>query len=112
MNYCIIYRYILEKRRKTFAITRICGGAKFKISAVYMGELLGISVLTLTMGILFFSKVLVYKFEYFFEYIQYYYSASVYLAIALVYLAILFVSYLILIRKFVRKTPVSLIREV
>ena len=112
IDYCIIYRYILEKRRRIFAVSRICGGSKLKISIVYMVELLGMSFITLIVGIWAFHNGLLPRVKKTFEYISLYCDMDTYVRLGSIYMAILFAVYLVLIVKFVRKTPVSLIKEV
>lgn len=112
INYCIIYRYILEKRRRTFAVTRICGCSKYKAAVIYMVELLGISLITLMIGFILYSQLVLPQAASSFEYIEYFYNAAVYTKIAALYIGILLVTYTVLVIGFVRKTPVSVIREV
>ncbi|MBQ9699968.1 MAG: hypothetical protein IJV71_05035, partial [Lachnospiraceae bacterium] len=78
INYCIIYRYILEKRRRIFAVSRICGGSKFKISVAYMFELLGMSLITLMIGVFLFDTAILPKATDAFEYINIYCNIEVY----------------------------------
>jgi len=112
IDYCIIYRYILEKRRRIFAVSRICGGSKLKISIVYMVELLGMSFITLVVGIWIFHNGILTRVKKTFEYINLYCDMDAYIKLGYIYMTILFGVYMVLIVKFVRKTPVSLIKEV
>lgn len=112
IDYCIIYRYILEKRRKLFAISRICGASKLKMSLVYMVELLSMSMITLIVGAFLFHNLILTRVRRIFEYIELYCDMDAYMMLSLIYMGILFVVYLFLIVKFVRKTPVSLMKEV
>ena len=112
INYCIIYRYILEKRRRMFAVTRICGCSKYKACIVYMIELLSISLITLIIGLSIYATCVLPEAVHTFEYIELFYNSTVYMKISAIYMAILVITYSILIIRFVRKTPVSLIREV
>lgn len=112
MDYCIIYRYILEKRRKSFAISRICGGTRIEISFMYMLELLGASLLTYVLGAVVFHKVFLGLCVDWFEYIDIYCNVEAYKRLGMIYMLILGVVYLVLVTKFVRKTPAALIKEV
>lgn len=112
LNYCIIYRYLLEKRRRVFAVTRMCGCSKYKAGIVYMTELLSISVITLLAGQIIYDKLILSEATAMFEYIGYFYGISTYIKLSLIYVAVLFAAYTMLVVKFVRKTPASLIREV
>ncbi len=112
VNYCIMYRYMLEKRRREFAITRICGCSRVNAGLVYMIELLGTSVITLVIGEMLFHYCILPAAKEYFYYIGMFYSGGVYMTISAIYIGLLFLTYLVLICRFVRKTPVSLIREV
>ncbi len=112
VNYCIMYRYLLEKRRREFAITRICGCSRYKAGIVYMIELLGVSVITLVVGLLIYHHFILPNAVEHFSYIGLFYSDVVYRTIVAIYIGILSFAYLVLVCRFVRKTPVALIREV
>lgn len=112
VNYCIMYRYMLEKRRREFAITRICGCSRVNAGLVYMIELLGTSIATLVLGELLFHFLVLPAAKEYFYYIGMFYSSEVYVTISAIYIGLLCLTYLILICRFVRKTPVSLIKEV
>lgn len=112
INYCILYRYILEKRRRTFAISRICGATRIKSIAIYMIELLSVSLVTLAVGIVVYIKLLLPIFEKYFEYIGYYHSFNDNLTIVLAYVVTLFVTFFTLVVKFVSTSPANLLRGV
>lgn len=112
VNYCIMYRYMLDKRRREFAITRICGCSKYKAGIVYMVELVGVSAITLVAGLLAYHYFILPKAAEEFNYIGLFYGKNVYTTIAGVYMGILSLVYIVLIWRFVRKTPATLIREV
>ena len=109
-NYCIIYRFILEKRRKNFAISRICGCTRFKAVTMYMIELLTISFVTLGIGVFIYLKLLLPEAVNYFEYIEYYYTATDNLKVAITYVISLFAVYLVLVTRFVSTTPANLVR--
>lgn len=112
VNYCIMYRYILEKRRREFAITRICGCSRYKAGVVYMVELLGMSFFTLVMGLMMYHHWILPEATEHFNYIGLFYSDTVYKTIFGIYMGVLSLTYTFLVCRFVRKTPVALIREV
>ncbi len=109
-NYCIIYRFILEKRRKTFAVSRICGCTRLKAVAIYMVELLMISLVTLGIAIFIYIKLLLPVADNYFEYIEYYHTSVDNIKIAITYIISLFAVYLILVTRFVSTTPANLVR--
>ncbi len=112
VNYCIMYRYMLDKRRREFAISRICGCSKYKAGIVYMIELVGVSAVTLVVGLLMYHHFILPKAVEKFNYIGLFYGRNVYMTIAGVYMGILSVAYIVLIWRFIRKTPAALVREV
>lgn len=112
IDYCILYRYILEKRRRTFAVSRICGGSRLKISVTYMIELLGVSFVTFVAGIYIFHTFVLDKAVEWFEYIDIYCNMVAYKRLGIIYMTVLFVAYLMLVIRFVKKTPVILVKEV
>ena len=112
VNYCIMYRYMLDKRRREFAISRICGCSKYKAGIVYMIELVGVSAVTLVVGLLMYHHFILPKAVEEFNYIGLFYGRNVYMTIAGVYMGILSIAYIVLIWRFIRKTPAALVREV
>lgn len=110
LNYCIIYRYILEKRRRSFAIARICGCTRTKAIIIYMVELLLISFLTLLVGAITYLKFLLPKAVEYFEYIEYYHNTSNNIQIIIIYILSLLVVYMGLVTRFVFVEPANLIR--
>lgn len=110
LNYCIIYRYILEKRRRSFAISRICGCTRIKAIIIYMVELFLISLFTLLAGVIVYLKFLLPRAAEYFEYIEYYHNASNNMQIIIIYLISLLVVYMGVVIRFVFVEPANLIR--
>lgn len=112
INYSIIYRYVLEKRRRIFVVSRICGCKKNMLSIAYMLEMLVISIATLIIGIVLFHNIVLPRSTGYFEYIEMYCTFDAYKGIAVIYIIILLMVYSVLIGKFVKNTPVSLMKGV
>ena len=112
VNYCIMYRYLLDKRRREFAISRICGCSQYKAGIVYMMELIGVSTITLVTGLLIYHHLILPKAVEHFNYIQLFYGKTTYLTIAGIYIGALALTYVVLVWRFTRKTPATLVREV
>ncbi len=112
LNYCVIYTHLLDKRRRMLAASRVCGCTSFKAVIIYMLEFLSISILTLIGGLLIFIYGIMPNIKTTFEYMEYYFNAQVYAEIALVYVSVLIILYLAIVLRYVRKTPIRLIREV
>ena len=111
VNYCIMYRYILEKRKKTFAIYRICGCSRGKGVLMYIIELLGTSMIIFGVMVPVYHYVILPKLKGMFEYITEFYSIEKYLMIGVLYFVSLLIAYMILIIGIVRKTPLTLSKE-
>lgn len=112
INYCIMYKHILAKRRRILAVSRICGCTGTRASIVYFIELYGLSVILLVIGLLIFHCAILPAASGTFEYMSAYMTTKTYLKISGIYLGMLLVVYVILIGRFVRKTPAELIRSV
>ena len=112
VNYCIMYKYLLDKRRREFAITRICGCTKYKAGMVYMIELIGVSAITLVAGLLMYHYWILPKATEQFNYIGLFYSNRVYLVISGIYMGTLSLAYVVLVCKFIRKTPAALMKTI
>ena len=111
VNYCIMYRYILEKRKKTFAIYRICGCSRGKGVLMYIIELLGTSIILFGIMVPIYHYAILPKLKGMFEYITEFYSIEKYLMIGVIYFVSLLIAYMILIIGMVRKTPLTLSKE-
>lgn len=112
INYCIIYKYLINKNRRAFAIIRICGCTKGKATAGYVSEMIAESIITYAAGVLLFRSLVQQQVVNNFEYARYYYGADTYTCIFLIYTAVLLIIYLIQIVRYVKATPSELIREV
>lgn len=112
INYCIIYNYILHKRRRMFAVSRMCGCSKVKAVSIYMIEILSLSLIALIIGLIVFIKVVQPISNNYFDYMKYYFNTKVYVEITLIYIAMIFFTYLVLVTGFVKKTPVLLMKGV
>ncbi len=111
-NYCIIYRYILERRRRAFAVMRICGCTRGRAMCMYMIEMMIISIVTLISSIVIFNRALYPKLVCTFEYMEYYFEKDTYWTISMAYMIVLICAYVILAARYVKNTPVKLIKEV
>lgn len=111
VNYCIMYRYILEKRKRTLAIYRICGCTKVRAAFVYIVELFGVSIFIFAMLIPVYHCLILPRISRIFEYMRPYYNNKIYINLLLGYGAGLFVSYVILVTGIVKKTPLMLTKE-
>jgi hypothetical protein len=102
----------LENRTKRLAISRICGCKRYQAMAIYMIELLMMSVAILAVFELVYVKLILPEIQYTFEYMIYYYTSDFYLKFNVIYIVSLLLAYGVLISKKVKMTPAELIREV
>lgn len=112
VNYCIVYEYILNKRKKILSVLRICGCKQLQAIFIYMIELLIVSVFMLIIGQVIYTNMLLPKLQYEFEYMKYYYTSDFFIKINVLYIVLLIVSYGKLVFDIVHKTPIETIKEV
>ena len=112
INYCIIYQYLIEQNKKSFAVLRICGCTRGKAMAGYLFEMLTESLLLFLIGAVIFYKAVYPIVNKYFEYAQFYYDKSVNVYFMVIYLAVLFLIYFIQVKRFVKESPSALIKEV
>lgn len=111
INYCILYRVILEKRKKTMAIYRICGCTKWKGMIMYEAELLGFAVIMYLIFVCIYNKFIMPCFTGILEYMLEFYTMKTYIILGGLYLLILTITYTILVVGIVKKTPLTLSKE-
>lgn len=112
LNYCVIYQYLLEKNKKSFAIIRMCGCTKTRATIGYLVEMISESIVLMLAGIALFANVIYHKLGEIFEYMEFYYSINTYCVFAGIYIGMLVIIYMVQILRFVSVTPVKLIKEV
>lgn len=111
INYCILYRVILEKRRKTMAVFRICGCTKWKGMLMYETELLGSAMVVYVIFACIYNRFVMPHFNGILEYMPDFYTKKNYLIIGAMYFVILLITYTILVVGMIRKTPLTLSKE-
>ncbi len=111
INYCIVYKCILERRKKYYAVCRICGASKKYLGIAYLIELIFVSMSVFIITTLLYNVVLLPKFSDIFEYMAHYYNFDIYIKMFIMYFIILFISYTLFILSYMRKTPVLLAKE-
>ena len=77
-----------------------------------MFELIGVSTVTLVIGLLIYHHFILPKAVEQFNYIGLFYGRTVYMTIAGIYMGALTLAYIVLVWRFIRKTPAALVREV
>lgn len=84
-NFAIMYRYILQRRKKEYRILRICGMGKAKAVRMYIMECLLMSLPVYFIAVLFFSKAFLTYVNRNFSYISQEYPNTVYIVLFAVY---------------------------
>lgn len=112
INYCIMYEYILQMRKDKLAIYRICGCRRKKAFLIYMSEILGESLILLVIGVAVFKTLVLPKLSGIFEYITYFFETETYIKISLIYVCTMIIAYGVLVLRFIKDTPVEMIKEV
>lgn len=111
LNFCILYRVILEKRKKTMAVYRICGCSKRTGMMMYEIELLGVALIVFVLFTLLYHRYAMKYFDGILEYMPEFYTKTTYLIMGAIYFGILIIMYTILVVGMVRKTPTTLSKE-
>lgn len=112
INYCIMYEYILQMRKDKLAIYRICGCRRKKAFFIYMSEILGESLILLVIGVAVFKTLVLPKLSGIFEYIIYFFETETYVKISLIYVCTMIIAYGVLVLRYIKDTPVEMIKEV
>ena len=111
-NNYILFQRFLEKRRNVFAVERIVGCSRKQAFGSYMIKLLIASIIILMVSVLIYRKIilirLVDKFEYIFERD----NIKVYFQIGMAYILSLIVTYFILVKRYVNRKIVTLLKEI
>lgn len=109
---CVIYSHLLDKRRKMYSVSRVCGCTEIKAIFTYLMEIMIMSSVPFAMGLLIFIKVLLPMSEGIFEYMKYYLDKETYLEISAMYFGVLIIVYFVTVVRFVKKTPLELVKGV
>lgn len=85
LNFAIMYRYILQKRKAEIRILRICGLSKLRGVLMYIVECLLMTVPIYVLAVVFFAKAFLIYVNRNFSYISESYPFKVYLVLFLLY---------------------------
>ena len=91
INFALLYDYIFKKRRRQFAIIRICGCTPTRVWSICIGECCTICVPIFLLGILTYIPFMHSCLSDIFIYMEDSYTPVIYLAIFVIYLVILLV---------------------
>ncbi len=90
LNFMILYRYILNRRKKKTAVYRLCGLTTGRASRYNMVECLIITIPVYLLGMLTYDKVFLPVLGNYFSYMQKAYTVKLYVILFLIYLVISF----------------------
>lgn len=107
LNYAMLYRYILQKRRKSLAIFRICGCSILRTMLLYLGECVCTSLPIYGAGTVLFIVLLNHVFGNMFPYMKQSYSVNVYLMIFAIYSIVMLVIMSIMIFSYLKQSIVT-----
>lgn len=85
LNFAILYRYILNKRKRDLNIYRICGLRFWGAVKLYLAECILITLPIYFVGVLFFSKLVLPEVAGHYQYMDYSFSPAVYLCLFALY---------------------------
>lgn len=111
INYCILFNYILECKRKNYAIIQTCGCNRKRAIGVYIMEMFIMLITTFITAIIIFDKVTRPISSNVFEYMDYYYGLKSYLEIGMIYLLVSMVSFYFMILRYSSKSLIKVLRE-
>lgn len=111
INLTLLFRYILSKRRKTFAIYRMVGLSKFRTRLMCFIEILGINTLGFLLCSLLFHFVLIDSISKVFERFGEVYSTSTYLYLFAVFIGVIFIFMEIVLRKQASSFPFAMLKK-
>ncbi len=85
LNFAILYRYILTKRKKDFKVFRICGLSFWRTVSMYLAECILITLPVYMIGIVLFALIILPNIAVHYEYMDSGFSPVVYLSIFVLY---------------------------
>lgn len=111
INLVLLFRYILSKRRKTFAIYRVLGLSKFKVKLMCLIEILGINTLGFLLCTLVFHYVLIDMISKVFPKFEEVYYISTYLYLFVIFIGVIFIFTEAVLRKQVSRYPFAMLKK-
>lgn len=111
INLAILFRYVLNSRRKQLAIFLINGCTRNKLRRMYIIEILIISVTVFLVFSCVYHFVILPKLSFFFDYIRDVYNFKIYIYMFVIYLISIYIFLNIVIVSGNHKSPVVLLKE-
>ena len=110
INFSVLYKYILTKRRKTLAIFRMSGCTARKARRLYITEIMLISVPLFALCTILYDRLMLPHLGKIFEYLVPAYSSVVYLTLFSIYTLIIYIVLNTMISNYISRTPVNLLK--
>lgn len=86
INFAVLYKYILEKRKKSIVIFRICGCRRSKALGIFLSECMLITIPVFVISTSFYSTIILPILDKSFKYIKDAYNIEVYIIIFAIYI--------------------------
>ena len=110
INFSVLYKYILTKRRKTLAIFRMSGCTTRKARRLYIAEIMVISIPLFALCTILYDRLMLPRLGKIFEYLVPAYSSVVYLTLFAIYTFIIYIVLNTMISRYISRTPVNLLK--
>ncbi|MCD7773824.1 MAG: ABC transporter permease [Ruminococcus sp.] len=110
VNLAALYKSVLMSRRKTFAIFRLNGASKLKISEMCLAETAGISAIVFILAAVVFKFLVMPVLSDYYPYAASVISLKTYISMFLIYLAVTIIIIFVLVLRYLSKTPVTLLK--
>lgn len=111
LNTCLLYRYIIEQRRKQMAVYGVVGATKGQRLIINEVEIMAVSAITTVAGLLIFKLGLENILDIIYENSVKLYSATAYLAMVGIYLGCIFICTTLLLYVINRDKLVDMLRR-
>lgn len=111
INIAILFRYILNTRKKELSIMRICGCTKGRARRMYVGEILLVSSAVYVICALIFSQLVLPYLVRFYENIMDVYNFKAYAIMYAVYIAAIYITVNIMTVIYLHSAPAAMLKE-
>lgn len=111
INLAILFRYILNTRKKSLAVFCLSGCTKRRAARMYISEIVGLSFVIFVICTLIYHYLIMPNLTFAFENIQAVYSLQTYLYIFTVFIISLIAVITVMVMLFIKRTPVLMLKK-
>lgn len=111
INLVLLFRYILSKRRKKFAIYRVLGLPKFKVRLMCLIEIIGINTLGFLLCAVIFHYFLIDIISKVFSKFGEVYYLSTYLYLFAIFIGVIFILTEVVLRIHISRYPLTMLKK-